>query len=169
MTEMDVSKQAQKEGIELPVTLTAPLVQRLVPNSFLNSILIEGNMVREPEYRETVKGTPLSTFTIASSRFYKHDNTLEQEVSYFDVEAWAKLAENCERNGHKGRGVRVVGRIKQNIWNDASGNAHSKVIIVAEHLEFRPEFTSAVPRQTEPVKQNLTSPPVCSRILAYRN
>jgi hypothetical protein len=35
---MDVSKQAQKEGIELPVMLTTPLVQRLVPNSFLASI-----------------------------------------------------------------------------------------------------------------------------------
>jgi hypothetical protein len=41
MTETDVSKQAQKEGIELPVTLSAPLVQRLVPNSFLTSIGID--------------------------------------------------------------------------------------------------------------------------------
>jgi single-strand DNA-binding protein len=121
----------------------------------LNSILIEGNLVHEPEYRETVKGTPLCTFSIASSRFYKHDNTLEQEVNYFDIETWAKLAESCKRNGHKGRGVRVVGRIKQNIWNDAYGNIHSKVIIVAEHIEFRPELIPAVPSQTEPIEAEL--------------
>jgi single-strand DNA-binding protein len=42
--------------------------------------------------------------------------------------------------GHKGRGVRVVGRLKQDRWNDANGKQRSKVTIVAEHVEFRPEF-----------------------------
>jgi single-strand DNA-binding protein len=106
----------------------------------LNSILIEGNLVREPEYRETVQGTPLCTFTIASNRYHKQGTDFEQEVSYFDIETWAKLAVSCKQSGRTGRGVRVVGRIKQNRWNDAEGKAHSKIIIVAEHLEFRMEF-----------------------------
>jgi single-strand DNA-binding protein len=41
--------------------------------------------------------------------------------------------------GHKGRGVRVVGRLKQERWQNAEGQAQSKVVIVAEHVEFRPE------------------------------
>jgi single-strand DNA-binding protein len=65
---------------------------------------------------------------------------LEREVGFFDVETWAKLAELCYNLGHKGRGVRVVGRLKQSRWNDTEGNSRSKVIIVAEHVEFRPEF-----------------------------
>jgi single-strand DNA-binding protein len=80
------------------------------------------------------------TFSLASNRYHKHENGLEQEVSFFDVEAWAKLAETCQMMGHKGRGVRVVGRLKQNRWNDDEGKAHSKVSIVAEHIEFRPDF-----------------------------
>jgi single-strand DNA-binding protein len=44
--------------------------------------------------------------------------------------------------GHKGRGVRVVGRLKQERWQDGDGKAQSKIIIVAEHIEFRPEFKS---------------------------
>jgi single-strand DNA-binding protein len=32
-----------------------------------------------------------------------------------------------------------VGRIKQNRWNDADGKLQSKIIIVAEHIEYRPE------------------------------
>lgn len=106
----------------------------------LNSILIEGNMVRDPLFRSTPKGTPLCTFSLASNRFFKQDSGLEKEVSFFDVETWAKLAEQCNNLGHKGRGVRVVGRLKQERWNGADGKPRSRITIVAEHVEFRPEF-----------------------------
>jgi single-strand DNA-binding protein len=106
----------------------------------LNSILIEGNLVRDPLLRSTPKGTPVCTFSLASNRFFKQDSGLEREVSFFDVETWAKLAESCYNLGHKGRGVRVVGRLKQERWNGTDGKARSRVTIVAEHVEFRPEF-----------------------------
>ncbi|MDR2632612.1 MAG: single-stranded DNA-binding protein [Treponema sp.] len=106
----------------------------------LNSILIEGNLIKDPLFRSTPKGTPLCTFCLASNRIYKKDSGLEEEVSFFNVETWAKLAEHCHNLGHKGRGVRVVGRLKQDRWNDPEGNPHSKVTIVAEHVEFRPDF-----------------------------
>ncbi|MDR1575183.1 MAG: single-stranded DNA-binding protein [Treponema sp.] len=106
----------------------------------LNSILIEGNLVRDPQLRSTPKGTPVCTFTLASNRFFKQDTGFEKEVSYFDIETWAKLAESCSNKGRKGRGVRVVGRLKQDRWDGSDGKAHSKVTIVAEHVEFRPEF-----------------------------
>jgi len=78
--------------------------------------------------------------SLASNRFYKQDTGFEKEVSFFDVETWAKLAEACYSKGRKGRGVRVVGRLKQDRWNDAEGKPRSRVTIVAEHVEFRPEF-----------------------------
>jgi len=106
----------------------------------LNSILIEGNLVRDPELRSTPKGTSVCTFSLASNRFFKQDSGFEKEVSFFDVETWAKLAEACSHRGKKGRGVRVVGRLKQSRWTDADGKPHSRVAIVAEHVEFRPEF-----------------------------
>ena len=106
----------------------------------LNSILIEGTLVRDPEFRNTAKGTPVCNFSLASNRFYRQDDGMEKEVSFFDVETWAKLAEACGSLGKKGRGVRVVGRLKQERWNGTDGKTHSKIIIVAEHVEFRPEF-----------------------------
>ncbi|GHT87129.1 single-stranded DNA-binding protein 2 [Spirochaetia bacterium] len=105
----------------------------------LNTILVEGNLTRDPEYKVTAKGTPLCTFAIASNRYIKQDDGMEKEVSYFDVATWSKLAENVRNLGHKGRGVRVVGRLKQERWNGSDGMAHSKVSIIAEHVEFRPE------------------------------
>ena len=103
----------------------------------LNSVIIEGNMVREPLVRSTQRGTSVCNFTIVSNRYYRHDSNLEKEVGFFDVEAWGKLAEACTNQGRKGRGVRVVGRLKQDRWTANDGKNHSKVAIVAEHVEYR--------------------------------
>jgi single-strand DNA-binding protein len=115
----------------------------------LNSILIEGNLVRDPLFRSTAKGTSLCTFSLASNRYYKQDSQLEREVGFFDVETWAKLADNCNNLGHKGRGVRVVGRLKQDRWTGTDGKPHSRVTIVAEHVEFRPEFKKDAEKAAE--------------------
>jgi len=108
--------------------------------SNLNSTLIEGNMVRDPLYRTTPKGRPVCKFSVASNRYLKQDSGFEEEVSFFDIEAWAALADSCNNQGRKGRGVRVVGRLKQDRWTDPEGKNRSKVFIVAEHVEFRPDF-----------------------------
>jgi len=106
----------------------------------LNSVLIEGNLVRDPEYRTTPNGKGVCKFPIASNRFYKQDDAIEKEVSFFDVESWGKLAERANEVGRKGKGVRVVGRLKQDRWQSKDGKAMSKVFIVAEHIEFRADF-----------------------------
>jgi single-strand DNA-binding protein len=110
----------------------------------LNSILIEGNLVKDPLLRSTPKGTQVCTMRLASNRFFKLDSGYEREVTFVDVDAWARLAEACGSKGRKGRGVRVVGRIKQDRWTGADGKPHSKISIVAEHVEFRPEFRKDV-------------------------
>jgi single-strand DNA-binding protein len=107
--------------------------------SHLNSILIEGNLADDPVFRKTEKGTSLCTFSIASRHCYRQDFDLKKEIGFFDVQTWAKVAENCQELGHKGRGVRVVGRLKQERWKDSDGESHFRVVIVAEHVEFRPE------------------------------
>ena len=113
----------------------------------LNSILIEGNLVRDPEYRTTAKGTSLCRFSLASSRYFKQDSETEKEVSFFDVDSWGKLADRVSDQGHKGRGVKVVGRLKQDRWQNSEGKTQSKVVIVAEHVEFRPDFKKDSPAE----------------------
>jgi len=106
----------------------------------LNSILIEGNLTRDPVLSSTPKGTAVCTFSLASNRFYRQEEESKREVSFFDIETWAKLAEACGENLKKGRGVRVVGRLKQDRWVDSEGKSQYRVKIVAEHVEFRPDF-----------------------------
>jgi len=126
----------------------------------LNSILIEGNLVRDPLLRSTTKGTQVCTMTIASNRYFKQDSSsgYEKEVSFFDVDSWAKLAEQCYVKGRKGRGVRVVGRLKQDRWTDPEGKSRSKIFIVADHVEFRPEFRKDVKHTSETARGNTGVP-----------
>jgi single-strand DNA-binding protein len=114
--------------------------ERMMNN--LNSILLEGNLVADPDLRYTPKGAPVCSFCVACNRFFKQEEELQKEVSYFDVTTWNRLAEVCNEYLTKGRGVRVVGRLKQDRWEDAEGKTRSKVHIVAEHVEFKPKFKS---------------------------
>ena len=124
----------------------------------LNSILIEGNLVKDPVLRSTTKGTQVCSMRLASNRYYKQDNQspdFEKEVSFFEVETWAKLAEACYTKGRKGRGLRVVGRLKEDRWNGTDGKPHSRISIVAEHVEFRPDFK----KDEKPVMETIAAEP----------
>ena len=107
----------------------------------LNSILLEGNLARDPELRYTPQGTPTCTLALASQRSYKVDGERVEEVSFIDATTSGKLATVCAEHLSKGRGIRVVGRIKQERW-EADGpdgyQPRDKVVIVAEHVEFQP-------------------------------
>ena len=107
----------------------------------LNSILIEGNLTKDPALSATPKGTSVCSFSVASNRYFKQENESKQDVSFFNVEVWAKLAEICNQHLKKGRGVRIVGRLKQDRWDDTDGKKHDRIKIVAEHVEFKPVFS----------------------------
>ena len=110
----------------------------------LNSILLEGNLCRDPELRYTPKGTPVCTLVLSSTRAYKACGERHEEVSFIEATTAGKLATVCAEHLAKGRGVRVVGRLKQERWEDADGNARAKVVIVAEHVEFQPRRSAPV-------------------------
>jgi len=109
----------------------------------MNSVILEGNLVRDPEQKETPKGTPVCNFSVASNRFIKRETGNENEVSYFDVEVWSKLAVTCGKYLEKGKGVRVVGRLKQDRWQDGEGNNKARIKIVGQHVDFRPFFSGS--------------------------
>jgi single-strand DNA-binding protein len=106
----------------------------------LNNLLLEGNLVKDPETKLTPKGTQLCTFSVASNKWFKQGDEFVQEVSFFDVETWARMAELCAKELKKGRGVRIRGRIKQDRWEGKDGKVKSRVKIIADHVEFKPLF-----------------------------
>jgi single-strand DNA-binding protein len=78
------------------------------------------------------------------------------KVKFF---AWGKLADACGANGRKGRGVRVVGRLRQDRWDGADGKTHTRVVIVAEHVEFRPQSQSKAGAEGSPESESCGEAP----------
>lgn len=125
----------------------------------LNSILVEGNLVRDPITKTLSSGNQVCGFTLATNHYYKlNGETRENEVSYFDVETWSRLATTCSQYLKKGRGVRVVGRLKQDRWIDPEGKPRTKIKIVAEHVEFKTQ------KEQEPEKPGSLSDQIMDEI-----
>jgi single-strand DNA-binding protein len=113
---------------------------------YLNSVLIEGYLVKDAFFRVTSEGVNECTFTLVyrpgeveDSVDFSGPDEAGEGVDYFDVKAVSELAESCGRQGCKGRVLRVVGRLKQDRWRDADGRHRSRVFIMADHVQFWPE------------------------------
>jgi len=105
----------------------------------LNQTLIEGNLTGNPRLTHASKGTPVCTFLIESIRFFKVDEDYERETSHFEIVTIGELAKNCAENLKKGRGVRVIGRLRQERRERWDGMIEAKICIVADHVIFKPE------------------------------
>ncbi len=117
----------------------------------MNQIIIEGNVVRNPTMKETPTGKKVSILPIAVNHFYKDAAGKDvDEVGFYDVEAWGeKFTERVVKYGLQGRGVRVIGRLKQDRWKDSEGKNRSKIFIVAEHVDFKPMKKKDIDLQLE--------------------
>jgi len=65
-------------------------------------------------------------------------------VTFLDVETWTRLAVYTDSNFSKGKGIRIVGRLKQDRWEDKEGNPRSRLKLVADYVEKRPTFSKEV-------------------------
>jgi single-strand DNA-binding protein len=102
----------------------------------LNSIILEGNV--KDVRLATAGATDTCTFTIAVGRIFKDaDGKQVEEESLFDVQSFGVLAEQCRKHCTVGRGVRIVGRLKQERWT-SEGKVYSRVVVIAEHVEYKP-------------------------------
>jgi len=96
----------------------------------LNSILLEGKLVKEPQVLTAPQGKSLCTFTISCERSHKQGEELLVENGSFDIETHGRLAEVCGEYLRAGRGVRVIGHLVERA---------GQVLVCAEHVEFKPE------------------------------
>ena len=127
----------------------------------LNSVLIEGNLTKDPELSYTPNEKAVCKLRLATNRYYKQGDEPQEEASFFDVTVWGRQAEACAEYLKKGRGIRVVGRLKQERWEAQDGSERSRVAIIAEHVEFKPRAkTEQGDDETEPdagEQQSLTA------------
>lgn len=102
----------------------------------LNTVLIEGNLTRDPKGIGENSANPGCRFIIANNRYRMKNGMWEKETTFFPVLVFGRIGEACARTLKRGRGVRVCGRLKQDLTKNSLTDT---TYILAEHVEFQPE------------------------------
>lgn len=105
----------------------------------LNKTFIQGNLVKDPDYRETPKGQPVCSLRLASSRKFSSNGQIHEETVFVKVELYGKLATTARQFLSKGSAIIFVGRLKLNTWQSKDGKQQSELVIAAESMEFPPK------------------------------
>ncbi|MBK5200471.1 MAG: single-stranded DNA-binding protein [Spirochaetaceae bacterium] len=104
----------------------------------LNSVLLEGRLTRDPNLRTFTSDSKVCNFSIANNYSYKlKDGSYKSEANFIDIQVWGNSGALCMQYLTKGSIVRLRGSLKQNKWEDKEGKKNSKIIVNAEHVEFR--------------------------------
>jgi len=101
----------------------------------LNSVVLIGNLTRDPELRYTPSGLPVCTLRLAVGRNFPNSQG-EMETDYFNVVVWRNQAEKCAEYLSKGRQIAVTGRLQSRSWEAADGGKRSTVEVVADRVVF---------------------------------
>jgi single-strand DNA-binding protein len=77
-----------------------------------HTVIIVGNLGRDPEMRYTPSGQAVTNFSVATNRQYTASSGESvKETTWFRISAWGKQAEICNQYLRKGSKVLVEGRL----------------------------------------------------------
>lgn len=97
-----------------------------------------GNLTQDPDCRHTPSGKQVVILRIAINRdTTDQQGNKQKETTFLDVTCYGKIGELAAQYLSKGRAVFVEARLHMQQWQDKqTGQQRSKIIIVAENLQF---------------------------------
>ena len=109
-----------------------------------HTIIIVGNLGKDPEMRYTPSGQAVTSFSVATNRKYTSSNGEQvSETIWFRVSAWGKTAEICNQYLKKGSKVLVEGRLTPDkntggprIWQKQDGTSGASFEVTAGTVRF---------------------------------
>ena len=103
----------------------------------INKAILVGNLGKDPELRYTPTGTPVATFSLATSEKYKDGAGQAQErTEWHNIVAWRGLADICAKYLHKGKQVYIEGKIQSRKYQDRDGNERYITEIIADQMQM---------------------------------
>ena len=102
-----------------------------------NKVILVGNLGRDPELRYTAQGTPVCTFSVATSERKKDKNGEQQEITtWFRVTLWERRAEAASQYLSKGMPVYIEGRLRVEEFTDRDGKLRHSLEVTATDMKF---------------------------------
>ena len=101
----------------------------------LNKAILMGNMVADPELKQTPSGVSVCSFSIGVTRRFKDANGNYQS-DFINIVAWRSTAEFITKYFRKGRPICIVGSIQSRSYTDQQGNKRYVTEVVADEASF---------------------------------
>ncbi len=109
-----------------------------------HTLIVVGNLGKDPEMRYTPSGQAVTSFSVASNRKYTSSNGEQvNETIWFRISAWGKQAEICNQYLKKGSKVLVEGRLTPDkssggprIWQKQDGTSAASYEVTAQTVRF---------------------------------
>jgi single-strand DNA-binding protein len=108
------------------------------------TLIIAGNVGRDPEMRYTPSGQAVTSFSVATNRQYTNNNgETVKETIWFRISAWGKTGEICNQYLKKGSKVLVEGRLTADpatggprVWTAQDGAPRASFEVYAQTVRF---------------------------------
>src|SRR4030065_2614646 len=109
-----------------------------------HTIILVGNLGRDPEMRYTPSGQAVTNFSVAISDNYTNSSGERVDRTiWVRVSTWGKLAETCNQYLKKGRKVLVEGRLQADpatggprVWTRQDGTPSASFEVSASTVRF---------------------------------
>jgi single-strand DNA-binding protein len=109
-----------------------------------HTLVLVGNVGRDPEMRYTPSGQAVTSFSVATNRQYTSNNgATVKETIWFRVTTWGKQAEICNQYVKKGSKVLVEGRLTPDgetggprVWKAQDGTPRASFEVTANTVRF---------------------------------
>lgn len=109
-----------------------------------HTIIIVGNLGKDPEMRYTPAGQAVTSFSVATNRSYTTSSGEQvKETIWFRVTTWGKMAEICNQYLKKGSKVLIEGRLTPDkatggprIWDKQDGSKGASFEVNAGTVRF---------------------------------
>lgn len=119
----------------------------------MNKIILMGRLTNDPEVRYSQGNTnAIARFSLAVDRKFKRDG--EPTADFFNLTAFGKQAEFCEKYLRKGIKVVTSGRLQNNNYTNKDGQMVYSTQILVEEIEFA---ESKAASESKPAKQKPSS------------
>lgn len=131
-----------------------------------STIIIVGNVGRDPEMRYTPSGQAVTSFSVATNRQYTNNNgETIKETTWFRVSAWGKQAETCNQYLRKGSKVLIEGRLTcdpatggPRIWKAQDGSPRTSFEVNAGTVRFLSSRNEAEGSGAQPDESGFAEP-----------
>lgn len=110
----------------------------------VNKVILIGHLGQDPDFRLLDSGTGVCNMSLATDESYtdRNGNRVDQ-TEWHRIEAWGRVAENCNEYLQKGAKVYVEGSLKTDEWEDRDGNDRRTTKIKARRVLFLDRAGSA--------------------------